>query len=82
MNDVDSRPVANDEPFEVNDRVAIIRARHGWHDGQKEAVVIDRHRNGQGTWKYLVEDDDGQQHSITHTRDLRLVEKATAGFRR
>jgi len=74
------RPVANDDPFEINDRVGIVRARHGWHDGEIEGTVTERWQSPQGTWKYRVTDDDGNDYEIAHTRDL--VERRSPGLRR
>jgi hypothetical protein len=48
--------VANDDPFEVGERVSIIRARHGWHDGLLDGEVTRRWRTGTGTWKYGYSD--------------------------
>lgn len=57
-------------PFKTGDRVAIIRSRHGWFDGQIQGIVVKREQHPHGTWSYVVRDDDGYEHDILHTRDL------------
>ena len=61
----------NDRPFEVNEKVKIVRARHGWYDGRVEATIIDRWQNVQNTWRYIAKDQEGQIYEIEHTRDAR-----------
>ena len=59
------------EPFRVGDRVRVIRARHGWHDGAVSAVVTWCRQRPTGTWEYQVRDDAGTIYEVRHTRDLK-----------
>jgi hypothetical protein len=58
-------------PFEIGSLVNVIRTRHGWHDGALACRVVARYQRPTGTWHYVVRDQDGQDHEIDHTRDLR-----------
>ena len=64
-------PAANDRPFEVRDPVSVVRSRHGWHDGTLTGTVASRHVSPEGTWSYVVRDDEGAEHEVESTRDLR-----------
>lgn len=76
------RPVANDMPFKVGDKVSVIRHEHGWHDGRMEAIIRKAYQNGQGIWSYSAqvvrfEDDEEFDNDhfveINHTRDAHLT---------
>lgn len=66
--------VSHRAPFEIGDRVAIIRSKHGWFNGACEGIIIRREQRPQGTWSYVVRGDDGQEHDIRHTRDLSIAD--------
>lgn len=64
---------ANDHPFKKGDKVRIIRARHGWHDGNATGVVETVYVNKQGIYSYSVKgtgEHKGYDFEIDHTRDL------------
>lgn len=76
------RPVANDRPFEINDKVAVIRHEHGWHDGRMEAIIKSKTKNSEGIWRYMAQvtsyentqyDDNDYTIEIKHTRDAHLI---------
>ena len=58
-------------PFAKDDRVAVIRTRHGWYDGSLSATVKSVVERPTGTHWYMVVDDDGHEHEVYHTRDMR-----------
>lgn len=53
--------------FEVGMRVSIIRAEHGWHDGQVSGVIT--HMTGHTA---VVRSDEGVEYDIRHPRDIHL----------
>jgi hypothetical protein len=61
------------EPHGVGSRVSVTRTRHGWYDGDLAATVIRRWQRETGTWCYMVRDDDGCEHEVNHTRDMRTI---------
>lgn len=61
------------EPIAVGTKVAVIRTRHGWHDGALEATVTNRWPRPTGTWSYMVRDLEGTEHEVNHTRDMRAI---------
>ena len=64
---------ANDHPFKVGQNVRIIRARHGWHDGNAKGIVSGVYKNSHETYSYSVKglgDFEGHDFEIEHTRDL------------
>ena len=66
------RPTSNENPFEINDRVAIVRSEHGWHDGYIDGVVRTRNGSVKGGFSYNVEvNDDGHEYTVLlgNTRD-------------
>lgn len=71
--------VANDNPFNVGDRVAIIRIRHGWHDGRLEGTIVSRYVRPTGTYSYSASVEDSEigdyEVDIEHTRDAYLIRK-------
>lgn len=76
------RPVANDSPFEVKDKVSVTRYEHGWMDGRMEAVIKTRHQNAAGIWSYTAQvtkieneeyNDKDYIIEIRHTRDAHLA---------
>lgn len=75
------RPVANDKPFNIKDRVAVIRYEHGWPDGRMEAVIRERYQSSTGVWRYVAQVvsyendeyiDPNHTIEIRHTRDASL----------
>lgn len=60
------------KPFNVGDRVSVIRTNHGWYDGALCAVVQERSQRKTGTYFYQVLGEDGSQYHVNHTRDLNL----------
>lgn len=76
------RPVANDKPFNIKDRVAVIRYEHGWPDGRMEAVIRERYQSSTGVWRYVAQvvsyendeyTDPDHTIEIRHTRDAHLT---------
>lgn len=76
------KPVANDNPFNVGDKVAVIRYEHCYYDGKVEAIISDKYQSN-GIWKYsaliynsygkILEPDEQYQIIIHHTRDAFLI---------
>ena len=54
--------------FEVGDEVAIIRARHGWHDGNTHGKITRL-----STHEAIVMTDDHSRYEIEHPRDIRKL---------
>lgn len=76
------RPVANDSPFEVRDKVNVTRYEHGWLDGRMEAIIKSREQNSSGVWSYTAQVtrieneeivDPNYLIEIRHTRDASLM---------
>lgn len=66
------RPVANDQPHEVGQRVYVERYEHGWDIG--EGTVQNRRQTQDGIWVYSVRlDRDGCDIPVTHTNDARAI---------
>lgn len=73
------KPVANDTPFELGEKIAVIRYEHGWLDGRLEAVVTKRTQNSKGIWSYVAkvtseenvnyDENNSYEIEINHTRD-------------
>ena len=59
------------EPFKYGDRVYVIRTSHGWYDGNLSAIVKRVVATETGNHWYIVKDDDGNDHKVNHTRDMR-----------
>jgi len=58
--------------FDIGDKVSIIRHRHGWTDGTIFGVVTHRTRRINGTYFYVVADDENDStYDVEHSRDLR-----------
>lgn len=67
---------ANDTPFKVGDKVAVVRSCNGWYNGRAEAEVTSRYKNAQGTWSYYAKglgEYEGHEFEVKHTRDARAV---------
>lgn len=61
---------ANDFPFDIGDKVSVIRTEHGWYDGSLDVVITSRHQNQNGIWSYTAKEIDNDcTHEILHTRD-------------
>lgn len=61
---------ANDFPFDIGDKVSVIRTEHGWYDGSLDVVITSRHQNQNGIWSYTAKElDNDCTHDILHTRD-------------
>ena len=54
--------------FAVGDEVAIIRARHGWHDGHTHGKITRL-----STHEAIVMTEDHSQYEIEHPRDIRKI---------
>lgn len=76
------RPVANDKPFNIRDKVSVIRYEHGWMDGRMEAIIRERYQNSTGVWRYVAQvvsieneeyNDPNYTIEIRHTRDAHLT---------
>lgn len=76
------RPVANDSPFKVKDKIAVIRYEHGWLDGRMEAIIKKCFQRDNGVWSYLAQvvkieneeiNDKDYLIEIRHTRDATLL---------
>lgn len=76
------RPVANDKPFNIRDKVAVIRYEHGWPDGRMEAIIKERYQSSTGVWRYVAQvvnyendeyTDADYTIEIRHTRDAHLT---------
>ena len=50
------------------DKVAIIRERHGWHDGHTHGVIAEL-----TTHEATVTTEEGGSYHITHPRDIRKL---------
>jgi hypothetical protein len=58
--------------FNVGDDVAVIRARHGWHDGRLKGKVVEKYqKKGRMTFSFTVKGDDGELYEINRANDLR-----------
>lgn len=75
------RPVANDSPFDLKDKVYVTRYEHGWMDGRMEAIIKTRQQNSKGVWSYTAQvirieneeyNDRDYMIEIRHTRDAHL----------
>ncbi len=73
------RAVANDNPFEINEIVAVTRFEHAWVDGRMEAKILNRTQNDKGIWSYnaeiISENMKGCNIQINHTRDAVSIQK-------
>lgn len=57
--------VAADRVFRDNERVSVMRTRHGWYDGHLQGVIKP------GSGGSVVLGDDGWEYEIEHPRDIR-----------
>lgn len=55
-----------DKEFKLGDKVAIIRADHGWFDGRLTGVI----RKIDPMWCSVKDDEDGFDWLINHPRDI------------
>ncbi len=61
---------ANDFPFDIGDKVSVIRTEHGWYDGSLDVIITSRNKNKNGIWSYTAKElDNDCTHEILHTRD-------------
>jgi len=58
------------DEYKIGDRVAIIREKHGWHDGGVIGNIVDMTPN-----QAKVRDDDGITYIIIHPRDIYKIPK-------
>lgn len=58
------------DEYKIGDRVAIIREKHGWHDGGVIGNIVDMTDNSA-----CVRDENGIDYEIIHPRDIYKITK-------
>jgi len=59
--------------FKVNQRVKVIRHKHGWTDGKLEGNIKTINFRNTGTAYYTVIGDDGFEYYILKSKDIKAV---------
>lgn len=62
-----------ENPFKVNQRVSVVRHKHGWSDGDIKGKIKTINFRKTGTAYYTVLGDDGFEYEILKSKDIKAI---------